>query len=388
MSIGLAANTLLAGLIPFGLAYPIALSDARLVASGHQVASTFYPLGYVAFLVGPLFLGGINGVLIAQTLAYACYVVLCYAALRTKLSPLRCAIGTTLAALLPQSVVAIRHIGDAALTFPLLVAAVASIAWLRREGYSSTRTICLAVSFGWLITVRTNAYALVVFVVIALWYVMPVRGWLILVLGTISSIVLVTTPIHGRPLFISTNGPYTFFIGANPFSEEALLCCYSAESSVAVAPDTPGPMLEANPWIDLRDNSQLLHLGLQYVREHPGDFVRLGGVKLFTLARPYLFEQGRIQTIFEIVQVLPLAAWVAFRLLWRRRYGLLPAGLMYLLVVLYIAPFLVTNAEPRFRYPLDAILLLDVWCLVCGRWPGRDGGALRLASLGGLRSAR
>jgi hypothetical protein len=246
LSIGLAANTLLAGLIPFGLAYPIALSDARLVASGHEVASSFYPLGYVAFLAGPLFLGGINGVLIAQALAYACYVALCYAALRTKLSPLRCAIGTSLAALLPQSVVAIRHIGDAALTFPLLVAAVASIAWLRRGGYSLTRTICLAVAFGWLITVRTNAYTLVVFVVIALWHVMPVRGWLILGLGTISSIVLVTTPIHGRPLFISTNGPYTFFIGSNPFSEEALLCCYSAESSVAVA-RYPGTNVRSQP---------------------------------------------------------------------------------------------------------------------------------------------
>ena len=29
-------------------------------------------------------------------------------------------------------------------------------------------------------------------------------------------------------MFMSSNGPYTFFIGANPFSEEALLCCYNA----------------------------------------------------------------------------------------------------------------------------------------------------------------
>ena len=33
------------------------------------------------------------------------------------------------------------------------------------------------------------------------------------------------------------------------------------------------------------------------------------------------------------------------------------------------SPFLLTNAEPRFRYPLDAILLLDVWCLLCDAWP-------------------
>ena len=85
------------------------------------MTSTFYPLGYVAFLAVPRESGDINGILLAQAIAYACYVVFCYVALRARLSPLRSALGASLAALLPQSVVAMRHIGDAAITLHCLL---------------------------------------------------------------------------------------------------------------------------------------------------------------------------------------------------------------------------------------------------------------------------
>src|SRR5204862_8163095 len=98
----------------------------------------------------------------------------------------------------------------------------------------------------------------------------------------------------------------------------------------------------------------------------------LRAAKLADFFAPYL-RHGRAGTMgsvadgVAIVLALPIAIWTALRLA-RRRLWTWTSGLMAIIVVpLYVLPFFLINAEPRYRWPVDVILILESIALIAPR---------------------
>ncbi|HEY9137361.1 MAG TPA: hypothetical protein VIM67_03750, partial [Terriglobus sp.] len=97
----------------------------------------------------------------------------------------------------------------------------------------------------------------------------------------------------------------------------------------------------------------------QYLKQHPAAQLKLIPIKLFTYLRPdtkvhpLLSGQGMVKGILALF----VPAWVVILILKRK---LLDSSdyLIVLVAVVYSLPFLMTNADPRFRIPLDLLSLV------------------------------
>jgi hypothetical protein len=185
--------------------------------------------------------------------------------------------------------------------------------------------------------------------------------------------------VGGRVFLLPRYGAYTTFIGNNPYSEEAFLGSLNGEPSylpAVAAAAAEGRSPPGGPLgLDLENYSDqtpefdryLMAEAKRFVAERPAEALRLVGVRFVTLFRPDLRMVNRSSTgagswLLTAVQVgmalVPLV-WLAARLLavFRRR----PVGwALPALVGLYLLPFLLTNADPRFRLPADFLMLLDL----------------------------
>jgi hypothetical protein len=164
--------------------------------------------------------------------------------------------------------------------------------------------------------------------------------------------------IAGRPLFWPTNGPYNLFAGNNPAAMPALVSDYNAEPSLASGLQWCGvdqPIREVAA-------ATLIGCTARFWREHPAESVRLAGMKFYTmLFRPNLrlADSGSEVALQFGTMVLPLAWWTAATVTAIRRRELIdPLALAF--VLFYAAPFVVTNADPRFRLPLDGVYALSL----------------------------
>ncbi len=300
---------------------------AEIAATG-TTAETFYPLGYPVLLAPWYWLAGDWGIIVAQAVMYAVAAVFAWRRFGWM--------GAAVVALHPYALTGIIKVNDNAASLPILVALLAM--WTPRK-LMGTRWTGLLI--GLLTAIRPNGLILAAMSFTdGTWRIW--RFWVYLVIGYL----VLTLPV-GR-LYCPSNGPYNLMVGNNAGTREALVKNLNAEQSMPVR-------VEARPAIVLTT---------AYVVYHPVDALVNTALKAWVLCGPdtrFLCEhwwmagiQWALSTMFGLGIVLLLLSRS-----WR------PLAV----VGLYALPFILTNADPRFRLPLIDIM---VWLPVVYTWRHRE----------------
>jgi len=189
--------------------------------------------------------------------------------------------------------------------------------------------------------------------------------------GLVLAYVVASLVATGRPLFWPQNGPYNLLAGNNPYAMASLQQDYNAESSLAGAMrwcGRAGTAREASPPV-------LLACARRFVVEEPMQAVSVTAYKFFNLMlRPNLrlADSFGEQVLQWGMTILPAAWWGVTLIAWWST-GRVVDPLALNFVMLFALPFVLTNADPRFRLPLDAIYATSLMQLAARPLPWRDG---------------
>ncbi len=337
----------------------------QFVSSGH-IRTVFTPCGYPALLGLALRAGGNAGVVAMQLLIYVSTLIAVYLVLRLlALDRTTAAIGGALLGFHPDVVISIKKVWDTNITTVLLMLLCVSLLAVVRKGLTPARAIVTGILWGLSINVRPNFPAMILPIAFAFWVApLPghrVRAWFmnvaIALLGAAVTVFVVSTVVHGS-FYIPQNGPYNLYAGDNAFTERALLANLNAEPSIY-------PSLLANgfgPQVDVYDPTlrpYYVDHALLFVRHHPLNALKLVLVKLVTLLRPdtKIYPLGSLGGLVKSLLALAIPLWLLVLFVLRRCPWGMEDWLFVIFAVAYITPFLLTNSDPRFRIPLDLLLL-------------------------------
>jgi hypothetical protein len=352
--------------VPFSTPMAGFWSDAAQFATTGHIGSAFTPCGYPALLGLGFRADGESGVVTIQLLLYGVIVGAIYTILR--LLGVDCTMAMTGAGVLglhPELVISIKKIWDTNITTLFLLLLCAALLVVLRHGLTPMRAAVTGILWGLSINVRPNFPALILPVAFAFWFA-PVygnRAKTLLVSGAVTlfgaafAVVLVSILVHGS-FYVPQNGPYNFYAGNNAFTERALLISLNAEPSIYPSLLAEGFGRDVNIYSpDLRP--YYVEHGLLYIRRNPLQAAKLVFLKLGTLLRADTkiyppSSAGGIVKVF-LALAIPLwggTLWVSREYPWGREDWLFLAFL-----IAYVIPFLLTNSDPRFRIPLDILLL-------------------------------
>ena len=378
----------------------IELGVRDLVSTG-RIHSVFLPVGYPAMLGWAELLGSHVGlsagaaIFAVQTLVMMLIVVAARGVLMAFGGSAR--LGTTVGlaiGLYPEYVSMMRSLNDTNLVLLNLLLVLWTLLRLQ-ERATWLRAMAAGAALGLGVVVRPNLLLMVVLILWAVWRLPRRKAVELAVAAGIVSVLVyagLTTAVHGRP-FYPHNGPYNLFAGLNPYTGEVLERNLNAEDSIMPAlaadgikthldwtrdPDVPGA---ADPR-DERYAPTYTAASRLFVREHPGDAARLTLLKMVTLMRQSPSDWYNEEThhpLFKHVAkrfvVFLLPCWILVMVLRRWNTAIRPSALVVWMVVLYFVPFVLTNADPRFRLTIEGVILLDVARMLYGVYQARVGMA-------------
>ena len=347
-------------------------------ATNGHIAETFTPLAYPLF-AGPAYrLAGYRGIVILQILLQLALAATCYLLLRElRLPPTWSAYGSLPVALFPDLILSVTKLWDLTLsTFLFLLFILACLRIAHSVTSPSLKLTGLAgIIFAAAIFCRPDLILLFPLVVtlfllrranltparsalhIASFCVIAVAGFSLL--GIFS---------HGSAYF-PRNGPYNLYAGHNHQTSAALLHHLNAEYSLIPDFSSSHPGEPVPDFYSFEMGATYTQQAVRFALHHPGEELRIFALKVFTFFRPdtklhALFSPfGLVKSFLALPAFLFLAALL---LPGRPRFNF-DDKLLFALELAYIVPFLITNSDPRFRTPLDALLLLHLVTLLYRR---------------------
>ncbi len=278
----------------------------------------------------------------------------------------------------PDLLSSIPKLWDTEMTVLLLLALIALSLALRERDWVAPVSVGLV--WGLSLSVRPNFAVLALPIGYGLFLAYGrravLRGALVgaLAFGTLAA---ANTAAHGS-FYLPQNGPYNLFAGANGHSEEALLALYNGEPSIPEAMHEDGyPGLK---FYELRYKPVFTRLAFGFMAAHPLQWLWLDVVKLGTLLRPDTKAHPLFSApgLVKLLTSLSMPLWLGLLLASRPLRQV--DKLFVLFAAAYVLPFVLTNADPRFRPALDVLVLTHGAALVLRRLErGRGspvGGAL------------
>ena len=359
--------------VPFSAPLPYYLDALESFKAGNPVELGFLPVGYLFYLLLPFQLAGEFGIYFAHLLAYFLTVLLAYVILRLLNVRRFLLLGACLIiALHPYLWINLKRVIDNNIAVPLLLMFVLVLVWIRAGHFNRWSLLLWAIVCGIMIQVRPNTASLMPLALGILWVEERKRNFsrrhafgllglfLVLVFG---SMMLISLPMTGKIFYIPSNGVYNIFVGANEFTREALLTQYNVEPSLGPALQYHGLSLE-QPDIYERVG----RLGIEFIYNHPLEYVELIGIKAFTLFRPdyrQVFTSNTVSVpvllfLVQTVLSLPIVIWAVMRAVTWRIVSIWDGVMAIPVGFLYLIPFVLTTADPRYRLSLDVLLLIDV----------------------------
>lgn len=345
--------------VPFLAELPVYLEDAVRLADGLVLtpgSAGFFPVGYTVVLGALLAAGGITAIIAGQCAAHGitAWIVARRAASVLETEPWWPAAGLAAAVCAhPYLLLNVTRVNESAFTVPLFLALSG---WFvdRRRLQDVRWSVLLGVILALLVQMRPNAAVFLVVPALAL--VGPDRRSGAAALAACSAAfaavhALISLAATGSPVFWPANGPYNLFAGNNPFTADALWHYQNGEPSI-------GPALRALGIAAPADPATLTTLALSHMAEHPFGTMALMATKAVTFFSPRLANAGSLtELVVQSALCFPVIVfvWAEARLV--RRAGWRDTAYHLLFVALFTAPFLLTNADPRMRLPLDVCML-------------------------------
>ena len=362
-----------------------ALGEEQILAT-RQVQSVFLPIGYSSFygyielLARPLGPAGADKVFfVAQVAVLVLVLLFARAILRRYTSAAFATTAALLIALEPALIYNVNRLSDANITLALLFGFLACLLRLRRERTFRDAVLCggmLAAA----VLVRPN---FVLLAILLLWVVRrdvvgPSLGLVTAaVLAGFCAYLAVTAAVHGRP-FLPQNGPYNLYAGYNPRTEQALLTAVNGEVSLISAMRDLGYHATLN-WLrqsdvpgvdDVRDLRYIPEYNAQsklFIRQHPGLSAWLLVVKFYTFMRPIHenvdHSSGGFNLFREALKTITLLVvfiWIGLLAYSGVRHLALAQPVFLWAAALYVLPFVLINADPRFRTTLEGLVCVDL----------------------------
>jgi hypothetical protein len=277
----------------------------------------------------------------------------------------------------PYFLIGLVRVSDNAVNILFMAVVLACALAAPRASMGSWIVAGLAVAI--FTAVRPNALTLVpALAVMAVTGQHPFRHVMVMITAAAVAFVIVCLLATGKPVFWPGNGGYNLFAGNNPFAFDEFASNYQAEYSLDKALAWCGVKGDRYEVAD-RD---YLACTIRFATERPGEVVQLVAYKAYTmLFRPNLRLADTLPKVaVQYLILVPTYAWWALFLASRSFRASLPGLAGFLFVALYSVPFLLTNADPRFRIPLDVIYAMSALAFALGdRAPWR---AARRASNG------
>ena len=364
---------------PLSVPMPEYLADARQWSpntgmSFGGITDTFTPLAYPLFIAPALHLAGPQAITTLQAALYLATVAVAFLLLtQLGVSPRLAALGSLPILFYPEFFESITKIWDVGLSAFLFLLLAYACLYLQRHGTNPKRAILLGIIFAAGLFCRPNFAVLAPVLLYALLTSRP-RPKTPKILATLGVTTLTTILLysllgiaaHGKP-FLPTNGPYNLYVGNNPYAAQAFLQKLNGEPSLYPSMRAQHPNLtpeDAGP--DFFHQAALsplyTHDATTYITHHLAEDLRLTAIKLLTFFRPdtKVHSLHTKAGLFKALLALPALFFLA-ALIPLGRPPLTPADYLLLLIdAAYILPFLLTNADPRFRTSLDALLVLHL----------------------------
>ncbi|HXW83099.1 MAG TPA: hypothetical protein VEJ86_01735 [Candidatus Binataceae bacterium] len=355
---------------PFAVPMPGLLQFAESLAATGRTPTPFFHVGYVAFMALALELGGLHAIFASQALLYIASVVLAYSLASAAGAGRSAALVAGFAvALHPYELLNIKRIVDSNLAVPLLLAIAYLTVRVWRRSPGAADAIIAGVALGLGIVTRANYLALWPLIVGV--FVAERRFQDAALAGTLALIVplLITLWATGHARITPREGEYTLFLGANPYTARALLDDYNVEGTASEAFAADALVMNDSDYYRFCDAHapEFERLALAYMMQHPVSYLGLGMLKLLTLFRPdyrRLADSNTaspialiiVQTALALIAPLWLATRIYLRATVRFFGGLWTAPIVCLLLI----PMFLVSADPRYRLPLETLMLCDL----------------------------
>lgn len=331
-----------------------------------------FNLGYVFFSALFYMLGGNSGFLLGQVLIYSLIGITAYFILdkildRNKFIP---TLGAVLVLIYPEAWLNVHRVIETNLAMLLCLLFVYFLLPSVQKEMTVITAAFVGFVFAYMILTRSNL------IVMLPLFIIPISKSfknfstaIIVVLVTLSVIPGISTDhFYPKP----QEGVYTFFIGANPYTKETLLKYLTGEpvSPELIKKMKIDPTVFSNNTgvliVDREIISKMAQYSLIWIINHPFDYLELIPVKFWTLIRLDLRGAKRqidgkifIYSFFQILMTLIFPLWFLGKLIFHKNGIFYPLGVTPF-AILYLIPFLLTNADPRFRQPLDVLFLLEI----------------------------
>lgn len=383
---------LFAGLVAFSAFFAMAATRVRFSepmpdfmqqvqewASSGRIAETFTPIAYPLSIAPAYRGGGIHAIIALQAALQIALVATCFFfLLQSGVSRWAAVLGSLPIAIHPELLLSISRLWDVALSTFLLVLVVLLFLRIQAVGLSLGLSLVGGLGFAIGAFCRPNYLVLALALLYAISSGRKVRhnsvssflifkervvlaNILIFVASTVFTYCFLGIIGHGSPFF-PQNGSYNLFAGNNPYSASAFLTSLNGESSIDQAYRARHPEIgtSTTDYHDHSLNGFYLRSSIGYVRQQPFSEVKLIAIKLFTLFRPDIRSNSTSRAVGVVKYLLALpVVFFLFLLALPGRARLDRVDRLLLVVyVVYILPFLLTNSDPRFRIPLDVLLLL------------------------------
>jgi len=362
---------------------PLRLAVVNDLLAGRSIAYTPYPVGYPLFAAVSMKDIGMRGLALAQAVVYVATVLFAWLTLNGFGAGRRlCAIGALAVALYPNLLFAITRFVDTVPSCFLLAAFAWLLMRLRRDGLSLVNGLIGGVLFGLMLMMRPNGITLAP---IALWAAFAARKTGVreiaraVLAGAITIAILTAAiiPLKGRfVVFDRYYGAYTFANGTHEHAAEGILRDYNGEMAMPQSVRELGLPFYGLDRTDPAIADQYMQMGRKFIHDHPFRYAALEALKIANLFRPdyrnvnnSFVSKAAAHAMHTIVAAL-VPVWLALRLLARKKYRVRDGLILIPMLVLYFAPFVATNTDPRYRIPADILIILD--SILCVAAIGRE----------------
>lgn len=361
------------------IALPIVLvgSPERLtvlnnILAGRSIAHLPYPVGYPLMAAFAERTMGSRGLSVVQAIVYIATVLLAWLTMRGFGVGrfLRLAGGLAVATY-PGMVFAITRYVDTVPSCFLLAAFAWLVMRLRRDGLSRANTLIAGVVFGLMLPFRAPDIAVAP---VAVWAAFAGRRFAPAAIVRMAAAAAVAiaigaafiVPLKGRlDVFDPYQGAYTFANGTHALAIEGILRDYNGEMAMPEAMRQAGLTYYSLDRDDPAVVNMYKRFGMSFIQNHFGRYLELEALKAVNLFRPDYrnasksFIPAPMGYVIHTMVAAIFFAWLAVRVTARRVYGLLDGLMLPALTILYLAPFVLTNADPRYRFPIDVLLIVD-----------------------------